>query len=141
MIAMNITSRDIKTKKLSEQFFLFFINGLLATFIHFITLLLLVNFSPLNYGFSNFYAFLFGSISSFLGNKFFVFKYTKNSKILMQVFKFCFLYLSLAILHGVALYWWSDINNYNYITGFIVITLFNLIISFTFNKYLIFDAK
>ena len=64
---MNIISRDIKTKKLSEQFFLFFINGVLATLIHFITLLLLVNFSTLNYGFSNFYAFLFGSISSFLG--------------------------------------------------------------------------
>tara|TARA_B100000965_G_C19480968_1_gene708494 strand:+ start:77 stop:493 length:417 start_codon:yes stop_codon:yes gene_type:complete len=138
---MNIVSGNGKTKKFFEQFSLFFINGLFATCVHFFLLFFLVNFSTLNYGFSNFYAFLCGSISSFLGNKFIVFKYTKSSKILLQILKFSFLYLSLAIGHGIALYWWSDINSYNYIIGFILIALFNLFISFSFNKYLIFNAK
>ena len=107
-----------KQKNFLNNFFYLLSMGYLQL-LYILFIIFFSKFSPLNYGFSNFYAFLFGSISSFLGNKFFVFKYTKNSKILMQVFKFCFLYLSLAILHGIALYWWSDINNYNYITGFI----------------------
>ena len=138
---MSIVSGNAKTKKFFEQFSLFIINGLFATSVHFISLFFLVNFSTLNYGFSNFYAFLCGSISSFLGNKFIVFKVTKNSKIFLQILKFSFLYLFLAIGHGIALYWWSDINSYNYIIGFILIALFNLFISFSFNKYLIFNAK
>ncbi len=138
---MNIVAGTAKIKIFFEKFSLFFINGLFATFVHFTLLFFLVNFSTLNYGFSNFYAFLCGSMSSFLGNKFIVFKVVKNSKILLQILKFSFLYLFLAIGHGIALYWWSDIYSYNYIIGFILITLFNLIISFLFNKYLIFNEK
>lgn len=124
-----------------QEIFLFLINGFLATLIHFAALILFVNFVGLSYGLSNFLSFLVGSISSFLGNKFFVFKVKNKFRTSSQFIKFFFLYLALAFEHGVALYWWSDINEYNYIVGFLLITMLNIIISFIFNKYIIFNAK
>ena len=124
-----------------REVFLFLINGFLATLIHFAALILFVNSAGLSYGLSNFLSFLVGSISSFLGNKFFVFKVKNKFRTSSQFIKFFFLYLALAFEHGVALYWWSDINEYNYIVGFLLITMLNIIISFIFNKYIIFNAK
>ena len=141
MAIKNLLKARIKRKKISEELGLFMVNGLLATFIHFLTLTFLVNFSPLNYGLSNFFSFIVGSISSFLGNKFFVFNIKLKAKTFHQILKFGFLYIFLACTHGLALYWWSDIYNYNYIIGFLLITIINTVLSFLFNKYLIFNAK
>jgi putative flippase GtrA len=124
-----------------QEIFLFLINGFLATSVHFAALILFVNFAGLSYGASNFLSFLVGSISSFLGNKFFVFKVTNKFRTSSQFINFFFLYLTLAFVHGIALYWWSDINEYNYIVGFLLITILNMVISFIFNKYIIFNAK
>ena len=124
-----------------EEIFLFLINGFLATLVHLAALILFVNFAGLSYGASNFLSFLVGSISSFLGNKFFVFKVKNKFRTTSQFIKFFFLYLTLAFEHGIALHWWSDINEYNYIVGFLLITMLNIIISFIFNKYIIFNAK
>jgi len=122
-----------------DETYKFIINGLFATLVHFFALLSLSSFSPLNYGVSNFIGYIFGSISSFLGNKFFVFKPSNNIHTFTQALKFVFLYIFLAINSGVALYIWADINKYNFVIGFMGITALNTIISFLVNKFLIFN--
>ena len=141
MAIRNFFKAKTQTEPFIQEIFLFLINGLLATSIHFVALILFVNFAGLSYGLSNFFSFLVGSISSFIGNKFFVFKDKKSFRTTLQFIKFFSVYLALALEHGIALYWWSDINEYNYLVGFLLITIFNVIISFIFNKYLIFNAK
>ena len=138
---MNFLRARPQKEPVLREVSLFLINGFLATLIHFAALILFVNSAGLSYGLSNFLSFLVGSISSFLGNKFFVFKVKNKFRITSQFIKFFFLYLTLAFEHGIALYWWSDINEYNYIVGFLLITMLNIIISFIFNKYIIFNAK
>ena len=133
-------SISAKNKNLRE-IYTFILNGLFATFVHFFFLILFVNFTFLNYGASNLLSFILGSLTSFLGNKFFVFKIQEKGKTYIQLAKFSALYLALAFNHGIALYIWSDINNYNYIVGFLLITILNTSISFLFNKYMIFNAK
>ena len=110
-----------------DETYKFIINGLFATLVHFFALLSLSSFSPLNYGVSNFIGYIFGSISSFLGNKFFVFKPSNNIHTFTQALKFVFLYI------------WADINKYNFVIGFMGITALNTIISFLVNKFLIFN--
>ena len=141
MAIKNFFKAKSQKEPVLQEIFLFLINGFLATFIHFAALILFVNSVGLSYGLSNFLSFLVGSISSFLGNKFFVFKVTNKSRTTSQFIKFFFLYLALAFEHGIALYWFSDINEYNYLVGFFLITMLNIIISFIFNKYIIFNAK
>jgi putative flippase GtrA len=141
MAIMNFLRARPQKEPVLREVSLFLINGFLATLIHFAALILFVNSAGLSYGLSNFLSFLVGSISSFLGNKFFVFKVKNKFRTSSQFIKFFFLYLALAFEHGVALYWWSDINEYNYIVGFLLITMLNIIISFIFNKYIIFNAK
>ena len=141
MAIKNFLRAKSQKEPVVQEIFLFLINGFLATSVHFAALILFVNFAGLSYGVSNFLSFLVGSISSFLGNKFFVFKVKNKFRSTSQFIKFFFLYLTLAIEHGIALYWWSDINEYNYIVGFLLITMLNMVISFIFNKYIIFNAK
>jgi putative flippase GtrA len=141
MAIKNFFRAKAQTEPVLREILLFLINGFLATFIHFVALILFVNLAALSYGLSNFLSFLVGSVSSFLGNKFVVFKGKNKLRTTSQFIKFFFLYLSLALEHGIALYLWSDINEYNYIVGFLLITMLNIIISFIFNKYIIFNAK
>ncbi|MDA9344674.1 GtrA family protein [Gammaproteobacteria bacterium] len=116
----------------------FIINGLVATLVHFLFLIAFTSHTPLNYGVSNFLAYLFGSTSSFLGNKFLVFRLSENSKTFSQLLKFIILYAFLAFNHGFALYFWTDVNGHNFIIGFLTITVINTIISFLINKFIIF---
>jgi putative flippase GtrA len=116
----------------------FVINGLIATSIHFLVLYLCVDFLMVAYyGISNLIGAIFGTVYSFLGNKFYVFK-DSNSNIFVQSSKFIGLYTCMAINHGAFLYYWSDIFNYNYMLGFLLITTLNTVLSFLVNKYKIF---
>jgi len=116
----------------------FVINGVIATSIHFLVLYLCVDFLKIAYyGISNFIGAILGTSYSFLGNKFFVFK-NSNNNILVQSYKFILLYTCMAINHGIFLYIWSDICDYNYMLGFFLITIVNTILSFFINKYKIF---
>tara|TARA_B100000787_G_scaffold98921_1_gene72976 strand:+ start:664 stop:1089 length:426 start_codon:yes stop_codon:yes gene_type:complete len=141
MAIKNYLKARSQKEPVAQEIFLFLINGFLATLVHFVTLTLFVNFAGLSFGASNFISFLVGAISSFLGNKFFVFKVKNKFRTTSQFIKFLFLYLTLAFEHGIALYWWSDINEYNYIVGFLLIAMLNMAISFIINKYIIFNAK
>ncbi len=129
----------MKKKFSVDETYKFIINGLFATLVHFLVLLILISFSPLNHGFSNFIGYIFSITSSFLGNKFFVFKNSNNKHAFTQVIKFIFLYIFLSINSGFALYIWTDINKYNFVIGFLGITALNTIISFMVNKFLIYN--
>lgn len=120
----------------------FVANGIFATFIHFFFLITFITYTDASYGFSNFIACIFGSISSFLGNKYFVFTfYDQTAQTFVQFFRFLLLYFLLALNAGFTLYFWADIYGFNFIFGFLVITMINVIISFLANKFLIFNHK
>jgi putative flippase GtrA len=117
----------------------FVINGIFAACIHFFFLLSLLTFTDANYGFSNFTACIFGSLASFLGNKYFVFASpSQTTQTYIQLPKFIFLYLCLCLNAGFALYFWSDIFGYYFMFGFLGITAINTVLGFLVNKFLIF---
>ena len=117
----------------------FAVNGLIATSVHFTILYLCVNFFVLPYtGISSLIGAIFGTISSFLGNKFYVFRYSNNNNILTQTSQFAILYTVMALNHGLFIYLWSDLGKQNFMLGFVLITFINTVLSFLFNKYRIF---
>ena len=117
----------------------FIINGLIAAMVHFIILYLCINFLKLDYdGLSNLIGACFGTLSSFIGNRIFVFN-ASNGDILVQTSRFIMLYAGMAINHGLFLYYWSDVFNHNYIVGFVLITIMNAVASYFFNKYKVFN--
>jgi putative flippase GtrA len=123
----------IKSEKIK-----FLINGLIATSIHLLVLYVCVNFLMVAYyGLSNFIGAVLGTAYSFLGNKFYVFK-NSSGDVLVQSTKFIGLYSCLAVNHGAFLYYWSDFAQYNYILGFLLITILNTVFSFFINKYKVF---
>lgn len=127
--------RDFTAQKEAVRFV---INGLIASLIHFSVLYACVNLLIISYdGISNFIGAIFGTIYSFLGNKFFVFN-SKHNSIYTEGYKFLILYTLMAFNHGVFLYVWSDLFGQNYILGFIIITILNTMLSFFYNKYKIF---
>ena len=116
----------------------FIINGLIATLIHFLILYMCVNLLVISYdGISNFIGAIFGTIYSFLGNKFFVFK-SKNNSIFREGFRFLILYSLMALNHGIFLYIWSDLIGKDFIIGFFIITILNTFLSFFYNKRKVF---
>lgn len=131
---MTIATNQNNTREL----ILFLINGVIATFIHLIILITLVNFSGMSYGVSNFCAAIFGISASFFGNKFFVFGKKNDLNLKIQIIRFLSLYSFLAINHGFLLFLWSDLNGLNYLVGFLIITFLNTSISFLVNKFVIF---
>jgi putative flippase GtrA len=114
-------------------------NGLVATSVHFCVLQ--VNLKMLDMtsaGLANFIAACFGIIVSFVGNRYFVFRAYQRS-IMHQFSKFGGLYTAIALLHGAALYGWSDLLGWDYRTGFLIATLLQIIFSYWGNKLLVFD--
>ena len=114
-------------------------NGLVATGVHFSVLQ--INLEMLDMtsaGLANFIAACFGIIVSFVGCRYFVFRAYQKS-ILHQLSKFGGLYTSIAVLHGAALYAWSDLQGWDYRTGFLIATVFQVISSYWGNKLLVFN--
>ncbi|MDC1013718.1 GtrA family protein [Gammaproteobacteria bacterium] len=119
----------------------FIVNGIFAALVHFFFLISLTTFTDANYGFSNFIACIFGSMTSFVGNKYFVFKfYNQSTHTIIQLYKFLLLYLFLCLNAGLALYFWTDIYGYYFIYGFLGITVINTILGFLANKFLVFGT-
>jgi putative flippase GtrA len=115
-------------------------NGVVATAVHFGVLsfnLAVLNFSSA--GLANLIAAIFGIATSFLGNRYFVFRrYDEN--ILRQVIKFSGLYASIAVLHGVLLLTWTDWLGMDYRVGFLIATAFQVSLSYLGNKALVFKT-
>jgi len=118
----------------------YIINGIIATLVHYNILTLNIKILELeSVGIANFIAAVFGISASFLGSRYFVFKNHKNS-LPNQLMLFLLLYISIAIMHGLTLYWWSDLQQMDYRIGFILATGLQVILSYWGNKKLVFKT-
>jgi putative flippase GtrA len=125
-------------KEQSYELIRYLINGLIATFVHYSVLILNMQIFEFNSaGLANLIASICGIITSFIGNRYFVFK-DKSKSILMQLINFISLYAYIAIINCIILFVWSDIMKKNYQIGFILTLILQIIIGYFANKKIIF---
>jgi putative flippase GtrA len=125
---------------ISHTFVRFVINGVVATGVHYLTLTFNIEVVGIQYtGLANMLAAIVGITASFLGSRYFVFKLT-SEPIMVQARKFVALYASIALLHGLVLFIWTDLSELDYRTGFILATFLQMICSYWGNKLLVFKS-
>ncbi len=139
---VNVTAVRVHwLKQLSQhQPFRYLINGGVATVVHFLVLTL--NLKVLGWesaGLSNIVAAVCGTVVSFLGNRHYVF-HGSTEPLLKQIYRFSFIYVAIAMGHGLILYVWSDVYRMNYIFGFMLATVFQVSCSYLGNKFMVFKA-
>lgn len=118
----------------------YIVNGIIATLVHYSVLTLNIKIIELeSVGVSNFIAAIFGISSSFIGSRYFVFKNNQNA-LSNQLILFLALYTSIAVMHGLTLYWWSDIQHMDYQIGFVLATGLQVMLSYWGNKKLVFKS-
>lgn len=125
-------------KPQAAELFRYLINGLFATVVHYCVLT--ANIKILGFdssGLANFIAAFFGIITSFLGSRYFVFKRTADS-MMQQAMKFGSMYGSVAVLHGLFLWAWTDWQGFDYRAGFLIATAIQVSLSYLGNKFYIF---
>jgi putative flippase GtrA len=123
-----------------KQALRYLLNGGVATAVHFGVLTF--NLKILHWesaGLSNFVAAIVGTVTSFFGNRYFVF-YGSLEPLFKQVYRFALVYLIIAVGHGLILYVWTDIFKLTYVAGFILATIFQVASSFFGNKLMVFKA-
>lgn len=116
------------------------VNGVVATAVHFAVLTF--NLKVLGFtsaGLANLVAAVFGITTSFAGSRIYVF-HGSAEPLLRQIYRFILLYVSIALLHGVLLYVWTDVLALNYIAGFGIATVMQVIFSYWGNKVLVFKV-
>ena len=116
----------------------YLINGLLATAVHYGVLT--ANLELLDFrsaGAANFVAALFGISTSFMGSRYYVFRGHSQS-FARQAAGFGGLYAGIAVLHGLALFVWTDRFGLDYRLGFVLATALQVLLSYFGNKYLVF---
>ena len=89
---------------------------------------------------ANLLASLFGISASFLGNRHYVFRSTRED-LLFQATKFIALYTAIALLHGTTLYIWTDLYNLNYNLGFLIAVLIQFSLGYLGGKTLVFSES
>ena len=114
------------------------INGLFATVVHFGALTFNLQIIGMNSaGLANMYAAMAGITASFFGSRYFV--YCKRQEVIYrQAVKFGLLYAFIAGLHGIVLYIWSDLWEFDYRIGFILATGVQVVLSYWGNLTLVF---
>ena len=120
--------------------FRYIVSGVFATAVHFAVLTF--NLKVLGFasaGLANLVAAVFGITTSFAGSRIYVF-HGSAEPLLRQIYRFILLYVSIALLHGVLLYGWTDVLALNYIAGFAVATVMQVIFSYWGNKVLVFKV-
>jgi putative flippase GtrA len=125
---------------LAQQSVRYLINGLGATAVHFSVLTF--NLKVLGWGsagIANLVAAVFGITASFLGSRYFVFQGSTEA-LLKQVYRFIFLYATIALLHGALMFLWADHFGLNYIAGFVVATGMQVLCSYWGNKRMVFKV-
>jgi putative flippase GtrA len=116
----------------------YILNGLVATAVHYGVLTAnLQVFDIPSAGLANMIAAFFGISSSFLGNRYFVFR-GHQGRPLKQARQFLLLYGLIACLHGAVLYVWTDVFSLDYRLGFLIATLLQVALSYLGNKRLVF---
>jgi putative flippase GtrA len=120
--------------------FRYLVNGCVATGVHFVVLVFcmqVLNWSSA--GAANGLAAIFGIATSFVGSRYYVFKHSRETAA-SQIVKFLVLYLCIALLHAGVLLVWADYYQLNYVIGFFVATLMQLMLSYWGNKVLVFKV-
>ena len=128
------------TARLNKQPIRYIVNGLVATAVHF--LVLTFNLKVLEWnsaGVANLIAAVFGISVSFLGSRYYVFKGSLEP-LVKQLYRFMLLYVAIAILHGLIMYVWVDLNLQNYMIGFVIATVMQVACSYIGNKVLVFKV-
>lgn len=124
-----------------RQFARFCLNGLIATGVHFLCLVWLIEQAELeSAGLANALAGFAGITSSFIGNRYFVFVALTES-ISSQFSKFAALYGIVLAMHGIGLGVWVDVLLWDYRLGFVVITALQVLLSFQGGKRMVFSAS
>lgn len=124
-----------------QQFTRHIVNGIFATAAHFGVLsfnLLVVEMESA--GLANMIAAVVGAATSFVGSRYFVFRAVSGSP-LRQILSFAALYAVIAILHGVILYVWTDVNGLDYRVGFVLATGVQVFISYLGNMAWVFRTN
>lgn len=125
---------------LNKQPVRYIVNGLFATLVHF--LVLTFNLKVLGWqsaGAANLVAAVFGIATSFVGSRYYVFN-ESIEPFFRQFYRFIFLYALIALLHGALMYVWVDLYLYNYIAGFVIATVLQVVCSYFGNKVLVFKV-
>lgn len=125
-------------KPLNGQLVRFLVNGLVATAVHYTVLHVCVEVLhvPLA-AVANAFAAVFGIITSFLGNRYFVFPGRQGSAA-RQGALFVLVYATVALLHGLLMFAWADWLGLDYRIGFLLITGMQMVFSFVINKFVVF---
>ncbi len=90
-------------------------------------------------GVANFVAAWFGIAASFVGSRFFVFRRQPLHGRIRRV-RFLILYASIACLHGLLLFAWTDVLHLDYSIGFLIATVLQTVLSYIGNKLLVFSG-
>ncbi len=124
-----------------QQFIRHIVNGIFATAVHFGVLsfnVLVVGMESA--GLATLIAALIGAATSFVGSRYFVFRAANGSPV-RQALNFAILYAVIAILHGVILYVWTDVNGLDYRLGFVLATGVQVFISYLGNMAWVFRTN
>ena len=114
------------------------VNGVVATSIHYgVLVFLLEQLQVRSAAVANLVAAGFGISTSFLGNRYFVFRETELV-ILTQVWRFSLLYGLIALVHACILFIWTDMYQFDYQDGFVLATVAQFILSYVGNRFLVF---
>ena len=125
----------------NPQVLRFIVNGVFATAVHYSVLVAAMEvLAASSAGLANFSASVFGITSSFLGNRYYVFRSTGES-ILAQGLKFSGLYGLIALLNGAVLYLVTDRLGYHYNLGFLVALCLQVWLGYTGGKHLVFRKQ
>jgi putative flippase GtrA len=123
---------------MNGELFRYMLNGAFATTVHYGVLSLGLDAVELSSaGVANLIASVFGIVVSFMGSRYFVFCQFEES-IIRQAARFGFLYFAIAFLHGALLFIWTDRLGYDYRLGFLLATFFQMVLSYSGNKILVF---
>lgn len=115
----------------------FVINGVVATAVHYTTLVVLMEFVELaSAGLANALAAIVGITASYIGNYKQVFR--SNAAHSATLPRFLGVYAAVAGLHGVALAIWTDLFGFRYHLGFVIATGLSVALTFMANRWLVF---
>ncbi len=115
--------------------------GATATLCHFAVLVIgveVIGIDPI--GAANALAAVIGSVVAFLGNRYFTFR-ASGEQIGRQFIRFATLYAGGALWHGIGLYLWSDVEQWDYRVGFVVVTALQIIGIYLGNRFFVFRQK
>lgn len=121
----------------ASTFARFIANGLVATAVHYVALIVLIEGVGFNSaGLANGIAAVFGISASYVGNRYFVFQ--SGATLMRTLPPFLILYATIALLHATVLAIWTDYGGLPYTIGFLIGTAGSILISYLGNRYLVF---